>query len=123
SGPGPTSTIQVNSTSCWRSGRRRRARFPPSPCGPSTSGSGSWHRRPVLEASTGPLDTVRVGVATGIPEPWGSALDRARADAGDPLAAFIPAHVTLLGPTDVAASSLSSIEAHLAAVAPRFRSF
>jgi 2'-5' RNA ligase len=73
--------------------------------------------------SVGALDTVRVGVATGIPEPWGSLLDQARADAGDPLAEFIPSHVTLLGPTDVLASSLSAIEAHLAAVAPRFQPF
>ncbi|OLB64137.1 MAG: hypothetical protein AUI10_12425 [Actinobacteria bacterium 13_2_20CM_2_72_6] len=67
--------------------------------------------------------TLRVGVATGIPEPWGSALDRARAEAGDPLAEFIPAHVTLLGPTDVAAASLAAIEDHLARVAPRFGPF
>ena len=75
------------------------------------------------EASAGALDTVRVGVATGIPEPFGSTLDQARAGAGDPLAEFIPSHVTLLGPTDVPVSSLSSIEDHLSSVAPRFGPF
>jgi 2'-5' RNA ligase len=66
---------------------------------------------------------LRVGVATGIPEPFGSALDRARADAGDPLAAYIPAHVTLLGPTDVPLVALGAIEDHLSRVAPRFGPF
>ena len=61
--------------------------------------------------------TLRVGVATGVPEPWGSQLDRSRARAGDPLAAMIPAHVTLLGPTEVDASALPAIEKHLAGVA------
>jgi 2'-5' RNA ligase len=69
------------------------------------------------------VDTLRVGVAIGIPSPWGAILDQARADAGDPLAAFIPSHVTLLGPTDVPASSLGGIEEHLASLAPGFRSF
>jgi 2'-5' RNA ligase len=61
--------------------------------------------------------TVRVGVAVGIPEPWGSQLDRSRAASGDPLARYVPAHVTLLGPTDVPAGSLARIEKHLAEVA------
>jgi 2'-5' RNA ligase len=69
------------------------------------------------------LETLRVGVATGIPEPFGSALDRARAAAGDPLAAYIPSHVTLLGPTDVPVSTLGLIEDHLSLVAPRFGPF
>lgn len=69
------------------------------------------------------LETLRVGVATGIPEPWGSVLDQARTAAGDPMAAFIPSHVTILGPLDVPLSALSSIEDHLASVAPRFGPF
>lgn len=60
---------------------------------------------------------IKVGVAIGIPEPWGSELDRSRAATGDPLAPFIPAHVTLLGPTEVDPGALPSIESHLAAVA------
>jgi 2'-5' RNA ligase len=60
---------------------------------------------------------LRIGVAVGVPEPWGSRLDRARLEAGDPLAALIPSHVTLLGPTDIDPLTLPAIEAHLAAVA------
>ena len=62
-------------------------------------------------------DTLRIGVAVGVPEPWGSQLDRARTEAGDPLAALIPSHVTLLGPTDVDPTALPAIEAHLTKVA------
>ncbi len=62
-------------------------------------------------------DTLRIGVAVGVPEPWGSRLDRARDEAGDPLAALIPSHVTLLGPTDIDPASLPAIEAHLTKVA------
>ncbi len=60
---------------------------------------------------------IRVGVAIGIPEPWGGQLDRARAAAGDPMAPFIPSHVTLLGPTDVVSDALPAIEGHLSKVA------
>ncbi|GAA5193178.1 2'-5' RNA ligase family protein [Rugosimonospora acidiphila] len=67
--------------------------------------------------------TLRVGVATGIPEPWGGQLDRSRSESGDPLAALIPAHVTLLGPTDVDSSVLPEIERHLAGVAAEHSAF
>jgi 2'-5' RNA ligase len=62
-------------------------------------------------------DTLRIGVAVGVPEPWGSQLDRARMEAGDPLAALTPSHVTLLGPTDVDPTALPAIETHLTKVA------
>lgn len=60
-----------------------------------------------------------IGVAVGIPEPWGSQLDEHRAASGDPMAAYIPAHLTLLGPAEVdpSASTAAKIEDHLAAVA------
>jgi 2'-5' RNA ligase len=58
-----------------------------------------------------------IGIAIDIPEPWGSLLTRRRAEAGDPQAAYVPAHVTLLGPTEVDASALPAIEKHLARVA------
>lgn len=60
---------------------------------------------------------VRIGVAIGIPQPWGQEIDEARLRAGDPQAPMIPSHVTLLGPADVDAESLPAIKAHLAAVA------
>ncbi|BCJ53983.1 phosphoesterase [Actinoplanes sp. NBRC 14428] len=61
--------------------------------------------------------TTRIGVAIDIPEPWGELLTRRRAEAGDPQAAYTPAHVTLLGPTEVATDALPAIEKHLGAVA------
>ncbi|SNY05826.1 2'-5' RNA ligase family protein [Paractinoplanes atraurantiacus] len=63
-----------------------------------------------------PLFT-RIGVAIDIPEPWGEQLTRRRAEAGDPQAAYTPAHVTLLGPTEVRTEALPSIERHLEKVA------
>jgi 2'-5' RNA ligase len=64
-------------------------------------------------------------VAVGSPEPWGSQLDERRAAAGDPLAALIPAHLTLLGPTEVDDSPAASakVEEHLAAIAAEHRAF
>jgi 2'-5' RNA ligase len=61
--------------------------------------------------------TTRIGVAIDVPEPWGSALTRRRSEAGDPQAVYTPAHVTLLGPTEVAADALPAVEKHLEAVA------
>jgi 2'-5' RNA ligase len=57
--------------------------------------------------STSP--TTRIGVAIDIPEPWGRRLTRRRADAGDPQAAYTPAHVTLLGPTEVATDAMPAV--------------
>jgi 2'-5' RNA ligase len=65
-----------------------------------------------------------IGVAIGIPAPWGPRLDRCRAASGDPLAAEVPAHVTLLGPTEIEDATLGETERHLADVArahPPFR--
>ena len=66
-----------------------------------------------------------IGVAVGIPEPWGSQLDGHRAAAGDPMAVYIPAHLTFLGPTEVDAApeTQALIEEHLAAAAAAHRPF
>ncbi|MEV7227857.1 2'-5' RNA ligase family protein [Polymorphospora sp. NPDC051019] len=64
-----------------------------------------------------PVESTQIGVAIDIPEPWGSTLTTRRAEAGDPRAEYVPAHVTLLGPTEIARSSLPAVEEHLAAVA------
>jgi len=64
-----------------------------------------------------------IGVAIGIPEPWGSRLDRCRAEAGDPLAASVPSHVTLLPPTRIAAADLPEVEEHLRGTAASHRPF
>ncbi|MFV2103280.1 2'-5' RNA ligase family protein [Micromonospora sp. LOL_024] len=60
-------------------------------------------------------DTVQIGIAVDIPEPWGSVLTRRRLEAGDPNA--VQAHVTLLGPTEIPVAALPAVERHLAQVA------
>ncbi|MGF1431842.1 2'-5' RNA ligase family protein [Kitasatospora sp. LaBMicrA B282] len=67
--------------------------------------------------------SLTIGVAVSVPEPYGSAIQDARAELGDPLARSIPTHVTLLPPTEVPAEQLPAVRAHLAAVAARHRPF
>jgi 2'-5' RNA ligase len=59
----------------------------------------------------------RIGVAIDVPEPWGTVLTERRGAAGDPQAAYVPAHVTLLGPTEVDTDLLPEVERHLEKVA------
>lgn len=58
-----------------------------------------------------------IGIAIDIPEPWGSQLTRRRLQAGDEAAAHIPAHLTLLGPTEVDSGVIAEVAEHLTAVA------
>ncbi len=58
-----------------------------------------------------------IGVAIDIPEPWGTELTERRFAAGDPVAAYIRAHVTLLGPTAIPSVELPVVAEHLDAVA------
>jgi 2'-5' RNA ligase len=69
------------------------------------------------------LSTRDIGVAIGIPEPYGSELQGWRERLGDPNASRIVPHVTLLPPTPVATESLPTIEEHLRVVATSARSF
>jgi 2'-5' RNA ligase len=64
-----------------------------------------------------------IGVSLSIPEPWGAQLDSYRRRAGDPMAEFIPAHVTLLGPTPVAEPDLPEVVEHLRVAATRHAPF
>lgn len=66
-----------------------------------------------------------VGVAIGIPQPWGAELDAHRAWTGDPAAPMIPAHVTLLGPTILPTSPRldHEIDRHLSAIGRRCAPF
>jgi 2'-5' RNA ligase len=72
---------------------------------------------PVIRPGTRPPGEedrhVTIGVAVAVPEPYGSELERWRADFGDPQAAVIPAHVTLLPPTPVEREALPRIREHL----------
>jgi 2'-5' RNA ligase len=67
--------------------------------------------------------TLTIGVAVTVPEPFGAAIQDARAGHGDPQARAIPTHVTLLPPTEVPAERLPQVRAHLAAVAAGRRPF
>jgi 2'-5' RNA ligase len=54
-----------------------------------------------------------VGVSIPVPAPFGPELQSRRASYGDPLAEVTPAHITLLGPTEVASTDLADLEEHL----------
>lgn len=58
-----------------------------------------------------------IGVAISVPAPYAQVLQSRRADYGDPLAAAIPPHVTLLPPTAVDDDVLPSFVTHLKSVA------
>lgn len=64
-----------------------------------------------------------IGVAIALPEPFQSQLQGWRELLGDPAAASIVPHVTLLPPTAVPTDQLPAINDHLAAVAAGGRSF
>lgn len=57
------------------------------------------------------------GVALGIPEPWTGELQGWRERLGDPNAAGIPPHVTLLPPTALHDADVEAVEEHLRVVA------
>lgn len=64
-----------------------------------------------------------IGVAIGIPEPYGRELQAWRERLGDPNAKRIVPHVTLVPPTQVDTDRLSEIEEHLRQVAEEEVSF
>lgn len=64
-----------------------------------------------------------IGVAIAIPEPWATELQDYRTAIGDPTAAGVPSHITLIPPLDVDESLVGDIEAHLARAAQRHESF
>ena len=75
------------------------------------------HRRPA------PPDTAVLGIVVEIPEPWAQLFADLRSKVGDQQAEVVPAHVTLLPPTEVPAAARPAISAHLAAVARRHAAF
>jgi 2'-5' RNA ligase len=64
-----------------------------------------------------------IGVAIPIPDPYGAELRQHRADFGDPMAASVPTHVTLLPPTEIDEAALEQVDKHLLAVAARYPRF
>ncbi len=66
---------------------------------------------------TAPGSVLTYGVAISVPEPHGERLRSRRAEFGDPLAAQIPSHITLLPPDEVPAGDLDAVASRLAGVA------
>ena len=63
------------------------------------------------------------GVSVAIPDPWGTELQRHRAEVGDPLAHAIPPHVTLLPPTVIPPGELRPFMRDLRTVASAHEPF
>jgi 2'-5' RNA ligase len=68
-------------------------------------------------------DQVTLGVVIQIPQPHATVLTNWRHRIGDPLAAEIPPHVTLLPPTKVALDAVNDIDKHLQVAAATFEPF
>lgn len=66
---------------------------------------------------------VTIGIAIDLPAPWCEQLTQRRAAAGDPEAAHVPAHLTLLGPTEVDQDDLPEIARHLGEVSAKYPAF
>lgn len=64
-----------------------------------------------------------IGVAISVPPPYGELLRSQRAAFGDPLAASVPTHVTLLPPTTLSGAAAAAVDQHLAEVAERNQPF
>jgi 2'-5' RNA ligase len=68
-------------------------------------------------------DRMTVGVSIPVPPPFGPELQARRASYGDALARVTPAHITLLGPTEIVADELPDLVAHLEDAATRSSPF
>jgi 2'-5' RNA ligase len=64
-----------------------------------------------------------LGVIIRIPEPWAQLLVDWRGKVGDPQAAVVPPHVTLLPPTEVPVADRAAVAEHLAGVARAHAAF
>lgn len=64
-----------------------------------------------------------IGIAVPVPTPHCTHLQEARLRFGDPMATKIPAHVTLLPPTEVSEEEHEALMEHLRGVAARFAPF
>ena len=64
-----------------------------------------------------------IGVAIGVPQPYGKALQTWRRRLGDPAAMRVPPHVTLLPPTGVPNDRLPVVEEHLRRIAAEEAAF
>lgn len=69
------------------------------------------------------FDGRTIGLAVPVPEPYGSELQDWRRSFGDPLADAIPAHITLLPPTEIRDRDREVVYGHLEEVAQKLAPF
>ena len=81
----------------------------------------SWDR-PAREPGT-VEGMVRIGVALAVPEPFAGPLREGRAGTGDPAAAAVPPHVTVVPPVQVPEGQLDGVIAHVRRVAAGLQPF
>lgn len=65
----------------------------------------------------------RVGIAIAIPDPFGAELAAWRARFGDPMAHTIPAHITIVPPTDLPGVDVAEVLTHVKAAVADFVAF
>ncbi len=124
SAPAPTSTTPPSSTACSPRGRPAPARLRRRWWWTCTTRSGSSAvSDPCLEGVTSQDGALTFGVAIAVPEPFGERLRAHRASFGDPAAAQIPSHITLLPPDQVTEDGLDDLAARLEHVAARTAPF
>jgi 2'-5' RNA ligase len=68
-------------------------------------------------------ESLTIGVAITVPDPWGEQMQEQRAAFGDSLAWTIPTHITLLPPTQVPEARISRVDEHLHGVAAAAEAF
>lgn len=68
-------------------------------------------------------ESLTIGVAITVPDPWGEQLQEHRAAFGDALAWTIPTHITLLPPTQIPEARLLRVDEHLRGVAATTQAF
>jgi 2'-5' RNA ligase len=68
-------------------------------------------------------DSVTIGVAIAVPDPWGAQLQDYRTALGDDTAKGIPTHITLMPPFAVRAGGLPALEQHLAEASAAHHTF
>lgn len=75
--------------------------------------STSWDDAVLDPTRVGAPDVVTLGVAVAVPEPYASALRDGRAATGDPAAAAVPPHVTVVPPVRVAPCEVDVVVDHV----------
>ncbi len=83
----------------------------------------SWDRAARTPAPVEGQGTVTLGVAVAVPEPFAQALRDGRAATGDPAAAAVPPHVTVVPPVQVAPDQVEEIVTHVRQVAAGLEPF